>query len=320
MIHINTREWYDVEKSFEKIYSQNVKLPEELAEKVAVVSCMAYSDMQRVYLVEDIKKRRFVLKTAMGGKKELLRKDAAVLREHAFSFLPEYVEYVETADTGYLLREYIEGDTLWEWVNKRGVFSAGEAREILRRLCDMVGQFHQQKPSVIHRDIKPQNIVITREKNLFLIDMGTVREYKEDTRQDTVFVGTKPTAAPEQYGYRQTDGRADIYALGVLYLFLLTGNLDVQYPKNWEMLDTEVCRIIWKCTKMDPDDRYQSCAELKKAVSAVKRKNVCARMQRKPRTLPETEGILILGGIIFLGKVCWRRTKRIFQNATIESK
>lgn len=308
-----------MENSFEKIYSQDIKLPEELAEKVAVVSCMAYSDMQRVYLVEDIKKRRFVLKIAMGGKRELLRKDAAVLREHTFSFLPEYVEYVEAADAGYLLREYIEGDTLWELVNKRGAFGAGEAREILCRLCDMVGQFHQQKPSVIHRDIKPQNIVITKEKNLFLIDMGTVREYKEDTRQDTVFVGTKPTAAPEQYGYRQTDGRADIYALGVLYLFLLTGSLDVQCPKSWEMLDTKVCGIICKCTKMDPDDRYQSCAELKKAVCAVKGKNVCDRMQKKQRTLLETAGMLIFGGIIFFGKVCRWRTKRVFQNDTMES-
>lgn len=297
-------------KSFEEIYSQEIKLPETLAKRVAVVSCMAYSDMQRVYLVEDIKKRRFVLKTATGNKRELLRKDAAMLREHAFSFLPEYVDYVEETDNGYLLREYIEGDTLWEWVNKRGVFKAGEAREILCRLCDMVGQFHQQKPSVIHRDIKPQNIVITKEKNLFLIDMGTVREYKEDTRQDTVFVGTKPTAAPEQYGYRQTDGRADIYALGVLYLFLLTGSLDVQCPKNWELLDEHVRAVIWKCTKMDPDDRYQSCEELKKAVCTGKSRHRCFAVGKNRQVILRAAGALLGSGIIFFAGVCQERTNR----------
>lgn len=297
-------------KNFEEIYSQEIKLPDTLAKRVAVVSCMAYSDMQRVYLVEDIKKRRFVLKTATGNKRELLKKDAAMLREHAFSFLPEYVDYVEAADTGYLLREYIEGDTLWEWVNKRGVFNAREAREILCRLCDMVGQFHQQKPSMIHRDIKPQNIVITKEKNLFLIDMGTVREYKEDIRQDTVFVGTKPTAAPEQYGYRQTDGRADIYALGVLYLFLLTGSLDVQCPKNWELLDEHVCAVIWKCTKMDPDDRYQSCEELKKAVCAGKSRHRCFAVGKKRQAILRAAGALLGSGIFFFAGVCQERTNR----------
>lgn len=308
-----------MENTFEKIYSQNVKLPEKLAGKVAVRSCMAYSARQQVYLVEDIKKRPFILKVADGKKMELLRKDAAVLREHTFSFVPEYVDYIEDGETGYLLREYIEGDTLWEWVNKKGVFSVKEAGDILCRLCDMVGQFHQQKPSIIHRDIKPQNIVITKEKNLFLIDMGTVREYKEDIRQDTVFVGTKPTAAPEQYGYRQTDGRADIYALGVLYLFLLTGSLDVQSPKNWETIDQHICRIIWKCTKMDPDDRYQSCGELKKAVCTLQRTAFNNGMQKKQRTILAQTVLLASGGIIFAIKVCFRRTKTMIKTATIKS-
>ena len=168
----------------------------------------------------------------------------------------------------------------------------------------MVGQFHQQKPSMIHRDIKPQNIVITKEKNLFLIDMGTVREYKEDIRQDTVFVGTKPTAAPEQYGYRQTDGRADIYALGVLYLFLLTGSLDVQCPKNWELLDEHVCAVIWKCTKMDPDDRYQSCEELKKAVCAGKSRHRCFAVGKKRQAILRAAGALLGSGIFFFAGVC----------------
>ncbi|EET61922.1 kinase domain family protein [Marvinbryantia formatexigens DSM 14469] len=308
-----------MEKSFEEIYSQEITLPEALAGRVAVVSCMAYSNMQRVYLVRDIKNRPFVLKVAKGSKRRMLKKDAAVLREHAFSFLPEYEEYLEAEDTGYLLREYIEGDTLWEWVNKRGVFSAQEAREILCRLCDMVGQFHQQKPPVIHRDIKPQNIVITKEKNLFLIDMGTVREYKEDTRQDTVFVGTKPTAAPEQYGYRQTDGRADIYALGVLYLFLLTGSLDVQCPKNWELLDRSACSVILKCTKMDPDDRYQSCAELKKAVRATGGHRRRREFFKKWQPLLKAAWMLMGSGVIFFAGVCRKRTKSALGNDTIKS-
>lgn len=288
-----------MEKIFEKFYSQNVRLPEELAGKIEVRSCIGYSDAQQVYLVEDSRKRPFVLKVAAGEKKELLRKDAAVLQEHRYSFLPGYAGYTETEETGYLLREYIAGDTIWEWVNRRGPFPREEADALLCRLCDMVGQFHRQTPPVIHRDVKPQNIVITEEKNLFLIDMGTVREYKADLGQDTIFIGTKPTAAPEQYGYRQTDCRTDIYALGVLYLFLLTGSLDVQSPKNWEALDDpEVCSVIRRCTKMDPDDRYQSCEELQRAVRKLRETRRTESAQRRRRTLWETAA-LALGGIFF---------------------
>lgn len=102
-----------------------------------------------------------------------------MLKEQLFSFLPEFKEYIEEENRGYLFREYIPGDTLWEKVNHQGPFKLQEANDIICRLCDMLTQFHEQEPPMIHRDIKPQNIVLTAEKNLFLIDLGTVREYKK---------------------------------------------------------------------------------------------------------------------------------------------
>lgn len=297
-----------MEKRFQKIYSQDVKMPELIARQVAVVSCLAYSEKQQVYLAENIRKQQFILKTAQDEKVAFLRKDARMLREHPFSFLPGYELYEEEDGRGYLLREYIQGDTLWELVNKHGPLDILEAGEIISRLCDMAGQLHGQDPPIIHRDIKPQNIVLTAEKNLFLIDFGTVRNYNKNMNQDTVFVGTKLTAAPEQYGYRQTDGRADIYALGILYLFLLTGSLNVQEPKVWEGIPVSIRRIIWKCTKMDPDDRYQTCEELKSAVAPIKEKGNYLP-QKFIIAAAGTMGMLAAKGIEFCLKVYRQHTK-----------
>lgn len=298
-----------MEKRFWKIYSQDVKMPESLARQVAVVSCLAYSEKQQVYLTENIRKQKFILKAAQDEKVVFLRKDARMLREHPFSFLPEYILYEEEDRRGYLLREYIQGDTLWELVNKQGPLGVPEAGDMICRLCDMAGQLHGQDPPIIHRDIKPQNIVLTAEKNLFLIDLGTVRNYNKDMNQDTVFVGTKLTAAPEQYGYRQTDGRADIYALGILYLFLLTGSLNAQEPKVWEGVPASIRRIIWKCTKMDPDDRYQTCEELKRAVARIKEKGNHLPQKLTVAAAGAT-GMLAAKGIGFFLKVYSQHTKR----------
>lgn len=247
---------------------QDITLPEEISGKVTVVSCIAGSEKQQVYLVKDKKEKPLVLKIAGEEKVNILRRDAAMLKEHSFPFLPGYVSYIEDGKTGYLLREYIAGDTLWERVNKQGVFQIREANTIMCRLCDMTEQFHRRKPAIIHRDIKPQNIVMTEEKDLFMIDMGTARIHKEGSSRDTILIGSRLTAAPEQYGYRQTDARSDIYALGVLYMFLLTGSLNVQELKELDTIPRTVRRIIGKCTRMDPDDRYQSCRRLKRAITA----------------------------------------------------
>lgn len=255
-----------MKERFQKMYIQEIALPESIKKRFLVVSCIAHSPKQQVYLVENKAKRRLVLKIAQGEKRVLLKKDAAILRKHKFSFFPEIYIYLEEQENSYLIREYIEGDTLWELINRKGPMGFREASEILCRICDMTEQLHQQDPPMIHRDLKPQNIVLTRENNLFLIDVGTIRTYEKNKNQDTVIVGTRPTAAPEQYGYRQTDERADIYALGVLYFFILTGSLNLEKGQNWKMIPRSAARIIRKCTRMDPADRYRNCRELKYAV------------------------------------------------------
>lgn len=97
------------------------------------------------------------------------------------------------------------------------------AARVFPQLCEAVAELHEAfDPPIIHRDLKPQNVIVAPE-GLFLIDFGIARRYRDDAVRDTVRFGTRRYAPPEQYGFGQTDVRSDIYALGMLLAFCLTG-------------------------------------------------------------------------------------------------
>ena len=118
-----------------------------------------------------------------------------------------------------LLEEYVQGDTLGE-ILQGGLLTAAQAKQITRQLCSALWVLHSM--GVVHRDVKPDNVII-RGKEAVLIDFDAARIYKNENREDTQILGTTGFAAPEQYGLSQSDGRADIYALGVLLNIMLTG-------------------------------------------------------------------------------------------------
>ena len=106
----------------------------------------------------------------------------------------------------------MQGDTLGE-ILQGGLLTAAQAKQITRQLCMALWVLHSL--GVVHRDVKPDNVII-RGTEAVLIDFDASRIYKNENREDTQILGTTGFAAPEQYGLSQSDGRADIYALGVL--------------------------------------------------------------------------------------------------------
>ncbi len=166
--------------------------------------------------------------------------------------------------------------------------------EWAKQLCSVLHYLHTRDPAIIYRDMKPGNVMVTPNGNIKLIDFGIAREYKEQQIQDTVSLGTKGYAAPEQFGGKgQTDGRTDIYCLGVTLYHLLTGKNPCEPPyqlypiRHWNpLLSAGLEKIIIKCTQLDPKDRYQNCGELMYAlenyekvddayVRRLKRKMIC---------------------------------------------
>lgn len=179
--------------------------------------------------------------------------------------VPGPVDYFQEEGTDYLLRSYLPGETLEQYRRRTGGCGAVRCAGIGRRLCGLLETLHGLEPPIIHRDIKPENIILLPDGGVGLIDFGIARQYKPEQVQDTRRLGTRSTAAPEQYGYAQTDGRTDLYGLGMTLIWLLTGSYDR------ESLDRTVPlrlrRTLKKAVSFAPKDRYQSAAAFSAALS-----------------------------------------------------
>lgn len=184
--------------------------------------------------------------------------------------LPSIVDVIDSDDSFLIVMDFIEGKTLSSLLKEYGALTQERVIHCARQLCDVLGYLHTRTPAIIYRDMKPSNVMLRPDGNVMLFDFGTAREYKSKNIEDTVCLGTRGYAAPEQYGgHGQTDARTDIYCLGATMYHLLTGHNPGEPPykmypiRHWNpALSAGLEAIILKCTKQNPDDRYQSCAEL----------------------------------------------------------
>lgn len=173
------------------------------------------------------------------------------------SNLPQIMEVGEKDGKTVLLEEYVQGDTLGD-ILEGGMLTTNQAKQITRQLCSALWVLHSM--GVVHRDVKPDNVIL-RGQEAVLIDFDASRIYKAETEEDTQVLGTTGFAAPEQYGLSQSDGRADIYALGVLLNIMLTG----EHPSR-KLAGGRMGRIVQKCTMVNPAKRYKDILHLMEAL------------------------------------------------------
>jgi len=158
----------------------------------------------------------------------------------------------------YYVMEYIEGTALSDMISF-SCLSASLAKEYMLQILVAVKVMHSFK--IIHRDIKPENIIITKDNTVKLIDFDISRKVISNKNCDTQLLGTVGFASPEQYGFKQTDERSDIYALGMVYNFMLTG----KFPSE-KTAPGQIGKIISKCVMMDKKDRYKNVDALIKDI------------------------------------------------------
>ena len=199
-----------------------------------------------------------------------LIKEAKILTKLRHPHLPSIVDVIDREDTFLIVMDYIEGITLKDKLKDEGAQPQEDVIDWAMQICSVLGYLHAQDPPIIYRDTKPANIMIKPDGNVVLIDFGTAREFKENNEEDTMNLGTRGYAAPEQYGGKgQTDPRTDIYNLGVTMYQLVTGKNPAKPPyelrpiRQWDpKLSGGLEKIIIKCTKNDPQERYQTADEL----------------------------------------------------------
>ena len=269
-----------------------------------LMECLAHNEQAETFLVKERKSGSLCVAkcystsdlTARSSESELLK---SIHHDRLPAFLGEY------QNDGMLcvLREYVEGDSLDVYARKHPI-SPGEALAICVQLCDELVYLHGLNPPVIHRDIKPQNVVMDGNGNARLIDFGNSRLYDKSAETDTVYFGTRHFAAPEQYGFSQTDARTDIFALGVLLGWLLTGETDVKIALS-KITNNQVKHIVKKCTSFAPDNRYSSALKVKNALLQVIN-------QRQNKVLAWAARLAIGGALIMLGFAIGRYTDLSF--------
>lgn len=253
-------------------HAEEPALPESLS-GYRFISCLADSGKKKTWILEKANGQRVLCKFASGEYMDMLRTESEFFSLGKFPFVPYVFDYLETPEGAYLLREYIEGQTLSDLVEKEGPLPLDRAIPLIGQLCSHLSRLHASVPPIIYRDLKPSNVVLTSSGDCYLIDLGTVRTYNEDNTVDTVFIGTVGTAAPEQFGARQTDARTDIYALGILFYYLLTGELEIQ-ERKLKKLPSKAAGIIRKCTAFDPNNRYSQVSLVADALQTSARKKV----------------------------------------------
>ena len=168
--------------------------------------------------------------------------------------LASVLDVVRIGDKAVIIEEYISGSTLQELIQFKRI-GEGMAVNIICQLLEALSEIHGQ--NIIHRDINPQNVLLSTDGVVKLLDFGIAREPKAGQGKDTTILGTAGYAAPEQFGFQQTDERSDIYSLGGLFHVMLTGRL----PEGNICCKPEYRNFIQKCISLEPRQRYQSALE-----------------------------------------------------------
>ena len=210
-----------------------------------------------VMLLREIASDSLVVRRIVGnGQAEIYGR----LKNIAGQYIPKIYSITDIGNGQYeILEEYMEGRTLEDMLQEKEKMPEALAVLYITKLCKALEKLH--KAGLVHRDIKPSNIIITPDGSLYLIDFDIARTHKTGRDADTEILGTQGYAAPEQFGFHQTDAQADIYSAGVLLNKLLTGKLPHEcFAKG------SIAYVIRRCLQMDTARRYRSAGALKKAL------------------------------------------------------
>jgi len=249
-------------------------LPPELTAQFSIDALIKQSEGRSVYFVtRKSDGERAVLRVTEPDSNEDIALEYSILNRLDHPAIPKALAVYDYNYRSYLVREFFEGDDLAAYVRKHGALSREKLVEFTIRLCDILTYIHNQDPPVIHRDIKPENIIMLGRDNIGLIDFGIARDYRpsDGFDFDTHVAGTRPYMPLEQFGGQQTDARADIYALGVVMLFMATGQEDKQNLRKLFPYK-ELVRIVEKCIQPDRARRFRSAAKLKAKIIRSRRR------------------------------------------------
>lgn len=212
-------------------------------------------EKKNIVLVQDIRNSELCVKKTIDIYSRDVYEQLASVRIEGVPAVKECV-----ADEGKLIvvEEYVQGRSLKQVLDEQGLLNEEQAYDIAVQLADILVRLHQLEPAIVHRDIKPSNIIIEKNGHVNLIDFNAARHVNADKNEDTRMLGTVYFAAPEQFGFGQSDERTDIYGLGATINYIMTGD-----KPGAGIAECIFSDILKKCLMVDAKDRYQSAEELR---------------------------------------------------------
>lgn len=187
--------------------------------------------------------------------------------------LPRVIATYEMPDEFVVVCDFVPGENLEQLLSARGRLAEKDAARLVAQLCEAAAALHAH--GIIHRDISPTNVIVAAD-GAHLIDLGIARFRAEGATHDTTQLGTPGFAAPEQHGFAQTDARTDVYSLGRVLGYLLTG-VRPEMPDAAEyeqaladekIVSPRMRAVVERASAFEPSARYQSAAELARALGA----------------------------------------------------
>lgn len=217
------------------------------------------------------------------GEEEFMR-EVSIMKECFHPALPVVIDSFRTGGCAYLVMEYVEGVTLQEYMEKRGRLSVAQALELGFRIGEVLCYLHSRNQPIVYGDLKPENIMVTEQEKIRLLDFGTAGQ--ENVSDATGCYGSLGYAAPEQRKGRAPALQSDIYAFGAVLHYMLTGENPGRPPylrrrlrECDRALPIALERLVEKCLKEDMKKRYQSMETVQSDVQRIQ------RSRRKKNTL-----------------------------------
>ena len=212
--------------------------------------------------------------------------------------LPHVIATYEMPDEFVVVCNFVPGENLEQLLSARGRLSEKDAARLVAQLCEAVAALHAH--GIIHRDISPTNVIVAAD-GAHLIDLGIARFRAEGATHDTTQLGTPGFAAPEQHGFAQTDARTDVYSLGRVLGYLLTG-VRPEMPDAAEyeqaladekIVSPQMRAVVERASAFEPSARYQSAAELARALGAEVTDAAAPVVEREgaPQAVPAPEAV-----------------------------